>query len=207
MKITYNGHACFSITSGSYTVILDPYSPGFVPGYRDLDETASRVLCTHEHGDHNARDIVHLAESEQCPFEISTIPTWHDNVGGRLRGSNTIYLLKAEGLTIVHLGDLGCALTKPQVEAIRHCSVLLIPVGGHYTIDAAEATRIIRQTEPDLAIPMHYSGPDFGYDVIAPLSSFFSLNPGARTLDNSEITLPSPCLNGILALHAKYRIS
>ncbi|MBQ9009476.1 MAG: MBL fold metallo-hydrolase [Clostridia bacterium] len=208
MKITYNGHACFSLTSGGYTILLDPYSPGYVPGYRGLNETANQVLCSHEHGDHNAREIIHPAEEDMpCPFEISTMASWHDNAGGRLRGANTIHVLKAEGMTVVHLGDLGTALTEPQIDILRHCSVLLIPIGGHYTIDAQEATRIIRQVEPDLAIPMHYSGPGFGYDVIAPLSPFFSLNPEARTLADSGITLPAPDLHGILALHAKYRIS
>ena len=207
MKIAYNGHACFSITSGGYTIILDPYSPGSVPGYRNLDESANQVLCTHEHGDHNAREVVHSAPDTPCPFDISTLSTWHDNAGGTLHGSNTIYLLKAEGMTVVHLGDLGCALTESQIDAVRHCSVLLIPVGGHYTINGEEATRIIQQTEPDLVIPMHYSGKGFGYDVIAPLSSFLSLNPGARTLDTSEISLPSANLHGIVALKAKYRIS
>ncbi|MBQ7488624.1 MAG: MBL fold metallo-hydrolase [Clostridia bacterium] len=205
MKITYNGHACFSITSDSYTILLDPYSPGSVPGYGSLDETANQVLCSHEHGDHNARDAIRITGSAKSPFEISTISTWHDDAQGKLRGPNTIHILKAEGLTVVHLGDLGCALQEAQLARIRHCDVLLIPVGGHYTIDATAAADIARQVGAKITIPMHYSGPGFGYDVIRPVSEFLRLFSDVEELDGPSIELPAQQPHSIVTLHAKYR--
>ena len=205
MKVTYNGHACFSITSGSYTIILDPYSPGSVPGYGSLEESANQVLCSHEHGDHNARDAVRIIGSTASPFEISTISTWHDDAKGKLRGPNTIHILQAEGFTVVHLGDLGCMLTEDQIALIRRCDVLLIPVGGHYTINADTAAEITRQINAGITIPMHYSGPGFGYDVISPVSEFLHLFSNVQVLDEPSIDLPIQNSHHITVLHAKYR--
>ena len=205
MKITYNGHACFSITSGGFTIIIDPYSPGSVPGYEDLNESANQILCTHEHGDHNARNVIHQITGTDSPFTIQTISTWHDDAHGQLRGSNTIFILCAEGRHIVHLGDLGCPLSSSELGQIRGCDVLLIPVGGHYTIDAAVAAAIARQVEAGITVPMHYSGKGFGYDVIAPVDAFIRQMSDVKALDTASIELPMDDMHKVIVLHAKYR--
>lgn len=208
MKLTYLGHACFKIESGDYSIIIDPYAPGSVPGYASLDEQANLVLCTHEHGDHNSRDSVTLKPEVPSPFEITRIPSWHDDRQGALRGPNTIYILKAENMTVIHLGDLGCLPDSETLTRLANADVLLIPVGGHYTIDAATASSLTDLLSPKIVIPMHYRGPGFGYDVIAPVSGFLSLRESVRCSEESSIQLPlSDISTQVLVLKAKYRMA
>ena len=94
MKITWIGHACFKIESNGYTLILDPYEDGYVPGLKPLRETADMVLCSHDHGDHNAKDLVEITEGKSCPFTITTIDTFHDEVQGAKRGPDTIHIIE-----------------------------------------------------------------------------------------------------------------
>ena len=107
MKITWIGHSCFKIESAGYAIITDPYEDGYVPGLKPLRESADMVLCSHEHGDHNARNLIKIKEGQKCPFTVETIDTWHDEVHGKKRGPNTIHILEAEGIRVAHMGDLG----------------------------------------------------------------------------------------------------
>ena len=211
MKLTYLGHACFKIESGDYSIIIDPYAPGSVPGYASLDEQANLVLCTHEHGDHNSRSSVTLKPETSTPFEITQIPSWHDDQQGALRGPNTIYILRAENLTVIHLGDLGCRPDAKTLSHLAHADVLLIPVGGHYTIDAATASSLTDLLNPKVVIPMHYRGPGFGYDVIAPVSEFLSLRGSVHRSEECSIQLPRSDIpeqtsTQVLVLKSKYRM-
>lgn len=173
MRIIWYGHSCFKISEGGYSVVLDPYKPNMIPGLGKLDLTANEVLCSHEHGDHNNRDAVTLARAEgPSPFSIRRIPSFHDAEHGARRGANVITLLTAGGLRAVHCGDLGCPLTPEQVGLLRGADVLMVPVGGFYTIGADEAKRICDQLDPRVVIPMHYRGPGFGPGVIDGVDRF-----------------------------------
>ena len=141
MIIRYVGHACFKIINGDFSVVLDPYADGSVPGLKDVNEKADLVLCSHEHGDHNARGNVELLEGNEPAFEISWLDTYHDDVKGAKRGPNRIHILKSlkTGKRLAHLGDLGCPLTDAEAEALKGLDVLLVPVGGFFTIDYQQA--------------------------------------------------------------------
>ena len=176
MKLIWHGHACFEVITKEGSLVLDPYSDGSVPGLAPLSLSADAVLCSHGHRDHNYRDGVHLS-GKPCGIAVSHLDTWHDDVQGAMRGPNRIHILKAEGLTAVHLGDLGCALTPAELAQLKNPDVLMIPIGGHYTIDSAQAAGIIEQMEPRVVIPMHYRGKaadgrSFGYDVISTAEMF-----------------------------------
>ena len=164
MRVTWWGHACFAVESGGYRVVLDPFDE--VPGFPTPSLTANAVLCSHEHHDHNYRPAVTLEQGGESSFAVSAMETFHDDAGGTLRGENKIHILQAEGLKLVHLGDLGHPLSPEQAAPLMGCDVLLIPVGGYFTIDAAAAAQIVRQLQPRVTIPMHYRGKDFGFDVI-----------------------------------------
>lgn len=191
MKITWLGHACFKLESGSSTLVLDPYSDGSVPGLGPVRESADLVLCSHGHGDHNASSCVTLSGSPSA-FTVTKIATYHDEVQGAKRGPNTIHIISDGKCRVAHLGDLGCALPPEQLQALKGLDVLMIPVGGFFTIDAAQAKALVEQLQPAAVIPMHYRSSRFGYDVIANVESFTSLLPGAAVLPGSTLDTESP---------------
>ena len=171
MKLTWIGHSCWKLESGTDTVILDPYADGSVPGLAPVREQADLVLCSHEHGDHNARETVTLT-GKQPSFTIETLDTYHDEAKGAKRGPNTIHIVSDGKTKVVHLGDLGCALTDEQILALRGADVLLIPVGGFFTINADQAVSLVRMLCPKTVIPMHYRSKTFGYPVIGKVDAF-----------------------------------
>ena len=174
MKLIWNGHSCFTVDTAQGCVVLDPYQDGSVPGCSPLHLTADLVLCSHEHRDHGAREVVVLT-GHRPALQVETLPTFHDPEQGALRGSNTIHILSAEGMRLAHLGDLGCSLSPEQMDRLRGLDALLIPVGGFYTIDAAQAQALVQALAPRVVVPMHYRSPAFGYEVIAPVEDFLAL--------------------------------
>ena len=175
MKITiqWNGHSCFTVAAEQYEIVLDPYAPDSVPGLPELELTADAVLKSHDHRDHGFFPAVTIRENHAVnPFTIDTIDTFHDPEQGKLRGKNRIHILTAGGMKIVHLGDLGCSLTEEEIEKLKGSDVLMIPVGGYFTIDAAEALSLVSRLKPRIVLPMHYRGEGFGYPVIGTLEEF-----------------------------------
>ena len=174
MNITWIGHSCFKIEQDGFVILTDPYEDGYVPGLKPLRESANLVLCSHEHGDHNARALVTVEEKDNCPFTITTIDTFHDEVKGAKRGPNTIHIIEANGIRAAHLGDLGCELEEEQIAQLQNLDVCMIPVGGYYTIDAAQAAELVHRIQPRIVIPMHFrdDSAGFGFDVIAPVGDF-----------------------------------
>jgi L-ascorbate metabolism protein UlaG (beta-lactamase superfamily) len=163
MVITWYGQACFKIQSGDKTVIIDPFSKkiGLTPptGQADI------VLVTHDHFDHNNIDAVKgeyflingPGEYEVKGVKVRGILSFHDSEGGTKRGVNTLYVIELEGIRILHAGDLGQELLDDyQLGEIGEIHILLIPVGGFFTIDGKAAAGIVNQVEPKIAIPMHY---------------------------------------------------
>ncbi|MBM2825857.1 MAG: Zn-dependent hydrolase [Dehalococcoidales bacterium] len=162
MDISWLGHACFRIRGSHAAVITDPFSPAL--GYSLGNPTASIVTMSHQHVGHSYVDgiggepkpITGPGEYEIGGVLVIGMPTFHDGDEGKGRGKNTIYLMDVDGVTVCHLGDLGHVLTAAQVEEIGNVDVLLLPVGGVSTIDAAMAAKVVRQLEPKVVIPMHY---------------------------------------------------
>ena len=172
ITIKWHGHSCFSVTANDYTIVLDPFADGSVPGLDNIRPTASTVLCSHYHSDHGCAEVVTIEEKENCPFTISHIDTYHDDAQGTNRGENKIHVLEAHGIRIVHFGDLGCMLTEEETALLKSADVLMIPIGGFYTIDADQARKIVSSLEPTIVIPMHYRSESFGYPVIGTLDAF-----------------------------------
>lgn len=195
MKLTYLGHSCFKIESQDYSVIFDPYQDGKVPGYAPIRETANEVLCSHGHGDHCGVENVTLKQDCASPFTVETIDTWHDDQQGALRGTDTIHILDDGQCRIAHLGDLGCELTPEQKERLKGLTALLIPVGGYYTIDAAQAAKLAGELSPTVTVPMHYRGEGFGYDVIGTLGQFTALRDDVKEYTSSELELTPETAN------------
>ncbi len=191
MKLTWMGHACFAIESGGYTLILDPYADGTVPGLDNLREKANRVLCSHEHFDHAGREAVEELGGEG-PLTVETLETFHDDAQGTLRGPNKIFVIRDGTARVAHLGDLGCRPAPEQMEALKNLDAILIPVGGFFTIDGTLAAELTKELNPRMVIPMHYRDDEkgFGFDKISTLDPFAdamgeSLDLGESTVDTA----------------------
>lgn len=178
MKIDWLGHSCFKVTLKSGTVILfDPFDSTI--GYAQQEVEADVVVISHDHHDHN--DLSHVKGDytvvdtagvhELDEFSLEGIKTWHDNADGQDRGENLAFLLNVNGLHLCHMGDVGCVPSADVLERLKDVELLLIPVGGFYTIDAKEAMVIIDAISPNIIIPMHFLTPQCTLPI-APLHDF-----------------------------------
>ena len=179
--LTYYGHSCFTVECANWRVALDPYSPGSVPGLGTPGIEADAVLCSHSHGDHGYTKAVRIrSHSAADPFTVEKIVCPHDDAGGAKRGMNTIHVLHAFGEKIVHMGDVGCPLPEEAMEKLRGALVLLIPVGGFYTIDAEQADAMARGIDARVVVPMHYRTEKSGLEPIDRLEKFLALRGDVR---------------------------
>lgn len=172
MKLTWLGHACFCLESGGYRVLLDPY--GEVEGYPQPHAAVHAVYCSHGHQDHCNRDAATILPAKENPFTVTEIKSFHDDRHGALRGENVIRVFEAEGLRVAHLGDLGHMPDTVQCAALSALDVLLLPVGGYYTIDAPQAAALVRTLKPAVAVPMHYRHAPYGLPNVGGAEAFLT---------------------------------
>ncbi len=174
MEIKYYGHSCFLIKSKNASIVVDPYEEKI--GLGKLKIKADIALSTHDHYDHNS--LTSILSDKRETFKIfgsgeyevngvifEGISSYHDKQKGDDRGKNTIYTILAEGVKICHLGDLGHLLSDSQLDKIGEVDILMIPVGGKFTIDASDASKVINQIEPKIVIPMHYKQEGTSVDI------------------------------------------
>ena len=204
MKITWYGHSCFQLDSTNGSAVFDPYAPGTVPGLALPQITADAVICSHGHGDHNYAQGVTLT-GNRPGFSVTQVNTFHDGNKGAQRGENLVTAIDAEGMRVVHLGDLGHPLSAEQIKELGKVDVLLIPVGGYYTIDAQVAAMIVSVLAPRITVPMHYRGEGFGYDVISTADAFLRLSGNVQRFDTNEleITPDTPSMTALLKCPTK----
>jgi L-ascorbate metabolism protein UlaG (beta-lactamase superfamily) len=173
MRVRWFGQSSFLLTGDERSVFIDPFGDmsvfaarGLQFDYPPIDVDAELVLVTHEHGDHNAVDVVggspevlrSRAGRHESPIgEVVAVASEHDDVAGTARGPNTIFSFALDGLRVSHLGDFGQQALRPeQHAAIGDVDVLFIPVGGGPTIGGAPAAELVRSLAPRLVVPMHY---------------------------------------------------
>lgn len=187
MKLIWHGHACFELRNNSGSVVFDPYRPGSVTGLSLPELTADAVICSHGHSDHNCAEAVRLSGREPN-FKVIRIPTFHDDQGGRLRGENLCTVVEADGLRIAHLGDIGHTLGEEELSRFGRLDLLMIPVGGVYTVDAAQAKALVEALRPRITVPMHYKCASSGLRNVAPVEDFLRLWPSGdvKLLHGSE---------------------
>jgi len=175
MIITWQGHSCFKIQDKigpeGVTVVTDPFDKKI--GLKVPNFEADIITVSHQHNDHN-----NISALRGKPFVIDSpgeydrrgvlvegIDSYHDQQSGEDRGSNIIFRIEIDDISIAHLGDLGHPLDNFQLERLAGTDILLIPVGGKYTINAEQAVAVIAQIEPRIVIPMHYKVKDLQLDI------------------------------------------
>jgi L-ascorbate metabolism protein UlaG (beta-lactamase superfamily) len=193
LSIRWHGQAFFEIkTSAGTRIVIDPHA---IEAFGERQNINADLICiTHLHNDHTqvgvienfepkkAKDMVRVGlkdekgdgkridwniieEEKFKDVKISTVGTYHDDMRGMMRGKNSAFILEVNGLRIVHLGDLGHLLSKDQIKKIGAVDVLMIPVGGVYTINGGEAKKVVEQLKPKhYILPMHYGFK--GYDAL-----------------------------------------
>jgi len=200
MEITFIGHSCFKIKDKDVTLVIDPYDPKI--GYKLPKLECDILLSTHNHPDHhNIAGVSGYRLLIEGPGEYEAngvfvygIQVYHDNKDGKERGTNTIYQIDIDGMSLLHLGDLGHELSKETLEKIGDIDVLMIPVGGTYTIDAETASEVISEIEPGIVIPMHYQTDDAQIEKLAGVDKFLDemgVEDSAKKEDKLKISSKS----------------
>lgn len=192
MKLIWHGHSCFEMDfANGLRVIADPFDEKV--GYPVCRAEADVVTNSHTHMDHNyiaalAGDFSRLNRPGRFEFEgltVTGVKSFHDTEGGAKRGPNIIYVYEADGLKIAHLGDLGHMPDETQLAAISGLDLMLIPIGGFYTIDTPAAVEIIRRAKPRLAVAMHFLTPAMHFPI-SDEKQFVKLT-GARYVGAQEV--------------------
>ena len=203
-KLVYLGHSAFLIESSNYKLVTDPYQNGSVPNmtFPKIEEVDA-VFCSHEHADHNARELVKI-KNNPSPVKAVSVKVPHDKENGAKRGMNMINMFDVDGYKVVHLGDTGCCLDEETLAPFANCDVLLAPINGFFTIGPNELKLIAKTIKPRILIPMHYfmekyqSGYPDGYMIDTFLKEF----PDFEYIENVELDLDQyKNYHGVLIFH------
>lgn len=207
MEISYLGHSSFKIKTKTGTVVTDPYT---LPGMKMPAISADIVTVSHQHPDHNNVSSVSGTARREKPFVIAEpgeyevegisffgYQTSHDDSSGKERGENTIFIIQAEDLRILHLGDLGHELPDKLVENLEGIDIVMVPVGGKYTINAETAFKVIEKIDPFYVLPMHYRTPAHDEKMFGDLTDLATFTTAyghsvrtVKSLSVSKISLP-----------------
>ena len=206
MKITWYGHSCFSVKNGKVSIVTDPHD-GKTMGLKTPDVSADIVLMSHDHYDHNASNVIsgnhedykfRNGEFPSHEIKFTGLPTYHDEVRGAKRGKNTMYLFSVDGISVCHCGDLGCIPSDDVMDAIKNVDILMVPVGGFYTMGLEETLRFVNAVDPSVVVPMHYYVKGLTIDEISGVEPFLNavkrktVNVG-KTVDITEIPKEKEC--------------
>lgn len=195
MKVKWLGHSCFLLTSGKdFKVVTDPFRPESYLTYAPVTVAADVVTVSHGHWDHCYADgipgnpLVLKGNVEKMLQEVEFrgFHAFHDGNQGRERGDNTLFRIVMEGVTVCHLGDLGHIISAGDAVAIGNVDILLVPVGGVFTITPEEADRVVDEIKPRIVIPMHYKTPQCQF-VEFTVDVFIKGKKSVRKLEVDEV--------------------
>ena len=200
MKLRYLGHASFELVSEKGArIIFDPYQSGAYDGalkYGPITGEYDLAVVSHDHADHSdpgvTKNAANLVDGEGTfDFEglrVISRPTFHDESDGSERGNNLVSVVELDGMRVAHLGDLGHPLEPGEIEALGPIDVLLVPVGGYFTIDAAAAAGIAGEIDPRIVVPMHFKTDKVDFPI-APVDEFTGMMENVEIAGGSEIDI------------------
>ncbi len=197
MILTWLGHSSFLIEdSKGRKILMDPFDESV--GYNVFQGSVDLVTISHHHFDHdytkqveykNIIDKVGFFNLSDIP--IMGIPSYHDKVKGAKRGENIIFILQIDGYRICHLGDLGYILSAEEVKELGNIDILLIPIGGNYTINGKEAYEVAKSIKSHIVVPMHYKTPALSFQLEG-LESFLTFMKNGEKVGNNTLSLTHP---------------
>ncbi len=199
VEIEWCYHAYTILKRGGEVLAIDPHDGGSI-GLETCRIEADYILVTHNHFDHNAVDVArgprtkkvlttHYGEARLGPFTVKGLKVFHDKAKGKLRGEVAAYRIDVEGLSIVHLGDLGHLIGADEYPELAGVHVMLIPVGGTFTINHIEAWKVVEELKPKIAIPIHYWMPG-SHLPLDPLDRFLEVvRTGRKPVEGRRIVL------------------
>jgi L-ascorbate metabolism protein UlaG (beta-lactamase superfamily) len=205
MRIKWYGHAAFLLSTDRGTrVIIDPYQSGAFGGaltYGKITDRADLVLTSHDHEDHcYIKDIPgpfkHISSEgayNERDVRVRALPSFHDPSQGRERGKNLMFLIHADGLTLAHLGDLGHTLDGEAVRNLGAVDVLVLPVGGFFTVGAGDATTVMEAVRASITIPMHYKTEKCAFSISG-VAEFTAGKNRVKRIDGSEVSISKESL-------------
>ena len=215
MQIKWLGHASFLVTSKDNTkIITDPYIVEGGIRYDPINESADITTVSHNHGDHNNVGIIKgnprvLRDPGSYVvkgIEIKTVQVYHDGTKGSQRGSNLIFCFKVDELNLCHLGDLGHELSQQQVSQIGPVDILFVPIGGFFTIDSSQASKVVQYVNPKVVFPMHFKNSKVDYPI-ADVGQFLIGKKNVRKVESSEVEINKetlPVETEVVVLQSKY---
>ena len=207
MIIRYLGHSAFELRlDDQRKIVFDPYEAGSYDGAVGFDQITGKydiAVVSHDHPDHasarvtaSAENVVDKAgERDLGGVRIGSYSTFHDETSGSERGKNLVSIVEAEGLRIAHLGDLGHIVDVGELPELEGVDVILIPVGGHFTIDAGTAALIVERFRPKITIPMHFKTEKLGFPI-ATVDDFTALMDNVEVAGGSELEISHDTLSG-----------
>lgn len=200
MLIEWLGHSAFLLVSNNgKKIVTDPYTTGAYQGtfnYAPIRISPDIVTVSHQHADHNGVDdlpnhaeVMTRAEDRTIQgIRIKGVESAHDDESGALRGTNVVFVMDVDGIRVCHLGDLGQVLSPQQVEQVGSVDILLIPVGGYYTIGPDQADQVIKQLNPKIAIPMHFKTDKVEFPIL-PVSEFIRGKENVQVRPSTELEI------------------
>jgi L-ascorbate metabolism protein UlaG (beta-lactamase superfamily) len=210
MRLRWFGHSTFLLSGDAGEVMIDPFDGALARergtdwGYPDIEGVEpDLLLISHEHFDHANQDAIggdpqvirSTAGSFESPVgDVLAVASEHDPSAGTERGPNAIFRFELDGIGVCHMGDFGQSALRPeQREAIGTVDVLLVPVGGHFTIDAEAAAELVRAIDPAVVVPMHYGSEKVGLPL-SPVEDFLGLveDRELQRSDSAELELEVP---------------
>jgi L-ascorbate metabolism protein UlaG (beta-lactamase superfamily) len=201
MRVKWLGHASFLITADDGTkIITDPFGKYNGLRYQPVQETADVVLISHDHGDHcggevqgSPATVKGAGVTKAGEIEFKGIDTYHDTSRGKERGPNLVFCFTVDGVKLCHLGDLGHDLAESEVSEIGPVDVLMVPVGGFFTIDASTAGAIRGRIKPRVTMPMHYKTSKCDFPISG-VEEFLKGTARVKQLDTAEVELSANSL-------------
>lgn len=197
MEITWLGHSSFFLEdSKGRKVLMDPFDESV--GYPVFEGEVDIVTISHYHFDHSYTEKVkfsHIADKAGffylCDIPVAGIPSYHDKMQGAKRGENMIFIVEMDGYRICHLGDLGYILSAEEIKNLGKVDILLIPIGGNYTIDGKEAAELAHSINSPLIIPMHYNTPLLSFELDG-LENFLTYMKNGEKVGSNKLSIEGP---------------
>jgi L-ascorbate metabolism protein UlaG (beta-lactamase superfamily) len=224
LTLRWYGQSFFVLQSTKGTLVA--FDPHAIEAFGRHEVNADLVLMSHLHDDHTQIGVIANGakakvvqglrvkgkSTDWVPADftfkdvhVRSVGTYHDTVEGMQRGKNTVFIVEVDGLRIVHLGDLGHVLSAKDVQKIGPVDVLLIPIGGVYTINGSEAKKVVEQLKPTrFIVPMHYGVK--GYDDLLPADEFLEDQPQVRRMEDNKLVIDpaaKPQAPTVVILNAK----